>query len=465
MDDQLTLCEDNLSCPICCDIFRDPVTLKCSHSFCQECLQKYWKDLEVLLCPVCRKNCSSEEPTLSLAFKSLCESLKRTNRAVQPDQQLCPLHEEKLKLFCFDDKQPICVICHTSKKHKNHVCSPIEEAVEDLKKEMENGISDINQSLNILKKTKHDLENMATHIETQAQSAELQIIQDLCYIGQKCYQFLRKEEEAKLVALREEKEQKHRDLESRIERVHGEITTLSETVDRVKIQMESDDILFLQKYYSNPERLKCSTPESEDLSGALIDMTKHVYPLNHELWLQSFHQACSMTLDPNTASPKLIIADNLTSLTYTEEKQTVPDNPERFHIGVLGSNGFTAGRHSWDVEVGDNDSWTLGVVRQSIKRKQYLEMQPDSGLWSIRFTRGKHRAGVKASIEFNVAKRPTVIRVLLDYEHGEVSFSDPSANMTLYSFTDMFTEKLFPYFNTTSLKCPLRLFPLTVGKS
>ncbi|XP_076152606.1 zinc-binding protein A33-like [Alosa pseudoharengus] len=452
MADQLTLCEDNLACPICCDIFRDPVTLKCSHSFCQECLQKYWQDLDVLLCPVCRKECSSEEPLLSLPFKSLCESVKRRNRAVQPDQ-LCPLHEEKLKLFCFDDKQLICVICHTSKKHKNHVCSPIEEAVEDLKKEMEDGISYFHQSLNILKQTKCDLENMATHIETQAQSAELQIIQDF----EKCYQFIRKEEEAKRVALREEKEQKHRDMESRIERVHGEITTLSETIDRVKLQMESDDILFLQNYYSNPERLKCSTPESEDLSGALIDMAKHVYSLNHELWLQSFHQACSMTLDPNTASSKLIIADHLASLTYTEEKQTVPDNPERFQTGVLASKGFTAGRHSWDVEVGDNDNWTLGVVRQSIKRKQLVKMQPDSGLWSIRFISGKYRAGVKARTELKVAERPTVIRVLLDYERGEVSFSDPSASTTLYSFTNVFKEKLFPYFNTTSLKCPLRL--------
>lgn len=170
----------------------------------------------------------------------------------------------------------------------------------------------------------------------------------------------------------------------------------------------------------------------------------------------------SVTLDPNTASYRLIISDDLTSLTYTEEKQKVPDNPERFHIGVLGSKGFSAGRHSWDVEVGDNDSWTLGVVRQSIKRKQFLKMQPDSGLWSIRYISGKCRAGVKARTELKVAERPTVIRVLLDYEGGKVSFLDPSANTTLYSFTDVFTEELFPYFNTASLKCPLRLFSKTV---
>lgn len=49
-----------------------------------------------------------------------------------------------------------------------------------------------------------------------------------------------------LMALREEKEQKYRDMESRIDRVHGQITSLSETIDTVKSQMESGDIVFLQ---------------------------------------------------------------------------------------------------------------------------------------------------------------------------------------------------------------------------
>uniref|UniRef100_A0A671QLE1 RING-type domain-containing protein n=1 Tax=Sinocyclocheilus anshuiensis TaxID=1608454 RepID=A0A671QLE1_9TELE len=32
-----------LSCPVCCEIFKDPVLLSCSHSFCQECLQQFWR--------------------------------------------------------------------------------------------------------------------------------------------------------------------------------------------------------------------------------------------------------------------------------------------------------------------------------------------------------------------------------------------------------------------------------------
>lgn len=167
-----------------------------------------------------------------------------------------------------------------------------------------------------------------------------------------------------------------------------------------------------------------------------------------------------MVLDPNTAAPKLIISEDLTSLTYTEDRQKVPENPERFHIGVLGSKGFTTGNHSWYVKVGDNDFWVLGVVKKSVSRKKLMKMQPEGGIWSIRYISGKYRAGVKAKTEIKVTKSPQMIRVELDFERGTLTFSDPSTDVTLYTFNHAFNEKLFPYFSTGSLKCPLRLcFP------
>lgn len=129
---QLCVEEEAVICPICVDVFQDPVSLKCTHSLCNRCLQEYWNTQETLQCPVCRKHCSSDEPTMSLAFTSLCENFK-SRKSTSPSGEICPEHDEKLKLFCFEDKQPICVVCFTSKKHKNHQCAPIVEAVEDLK--------------------------------------------------------------------------------------------------------------------------------------------------------------------------------------------------------------------------------------------------------------------------------------------------------------------------------------------
>jgi len=132
MSDSLYFPEEDLTCLICCDVFTDPVTLKCSHSFCSECLQRFWSTQEELWCPVCRKKCSSDEPTKSLAFRALCESFK-IRKPTADSGDVCPLHKETLKLFCFDDKKPICVVCYTSKKHENHKCSPVKEAAGNLK--------------------------------------------------------------------------------------------------------------------------------------------------------------------------------------------------------------------------------------------------------------------------------------------------------------------------------------------
>uniref|UniRef100_A0AAX7UPD0 RING-type domain-containing protein n=1 Tax=Astatotilapia calliptera TaxID=8154 RepID=A0AAX7UPD0_ASTCA len=33
----------DLCCPVCQEVFRDPVLLSCSHSFCKDCLKRWWR--------------------------------------------------------------------------------------------------------------------------------------------------------------------------------------------------------------------------------------------------------------------------------------------------------------------------------------------------------------------------------------------------------------------------------------
>uniref|UniRef100_A0A3B4UHB5 RING-type domain-containing protein n=1 Tax=Seriola dumerili TaxID=41447 RepID=A0A3B4UHB5_SERDU len=47
--------EADFTCPVCCDIFKDPVLLLCGHSFCKHCLQEWWRQSRLQACPVCKE--------------------------------------------------------------------------------------------------------------------------------------------------------------------------------------------------------------------------------------------------------------------------------------------------------------------------------------------------------------------------------------------------------------------------
>ncbi|XP_045898711.1 butyrophilin subfamily 2 member A2-like [Micropterus dolomieu] len=130
-------------------------------------------------------------------------------------------------------------------------------------------------------------------------------------------------------------------------------------------------------------------------------------------------------LDPNTANCWLCLSDDLTSVRRGDTKQQLPDNPERNtkYALVLGSEGFSSGKHSWEVEVGDHPDWTVGLAKESVDRKGETFVLPKYGFWCLRHDSGKYTDVVGETV--GVKKSLQRIRVQLDYDRGEVSFYDP----------------------------------------
>src|SRR4029434_6722693 len=165
-------------------------------------------------------------------------------------------------------------------------------------------------------------------------------------------------------------------------------------------------------------------------------------------------------LDPNTAHPHLILSEDLTSMRRGDERQQLPDNPERFdkQACVLGSEGFNSGTHCWDVEVGDSDIWCLGVITESSQRKGGSFSSGVSGVVHIT---GAYTTCSPSHPEtlLTMKQKRQRIRVQLDWERGKLSFTDPDNNTHLYTFTHTFTEIVFPYFWTVS-GVPFRILPV-----
>ncbi|XP_035254497.1 zinc-binding protein A33-like [Anguilla anguilla] len=297
--------------------------------------------------------------------------------------------------------------------------------------ELKPALNHIKEKLKRFTDVEQECKKTAEHIKSQAQHTERQIKAEF----EKLHQFLREEEEARLAALRVEDEQKSRIMKEKIESITGHISTLTDKIIAIEKAMDTEDTSFLQSYKNIKESL---------LNIILL-----------------------VVLDPNTVCATLSLSDDLTTVRHTDTKQKYPDNPERFSYCafVLGSAGFTSGKHSWEVKVGNKSDWTIGVMKESISRKGNITYSPKRGFWVLMLRNGgRYRAA--GVTDLTLKRKPQSIRVQLDYDRGEVSFFDSSDMSLIYTFKDTFTERVFPFFsphlrtdnNDGSLQiCPVKI--------
>ncbi|MCJ8746044.1 hypothetical protein PDJAM_G00137230 [Pangasius djambal] len=471
--------EDQLSCPVCCEIFADPVVLRCSHSFCRTCLNQFWnKKAPKRECPVCRRRCSLTEPTISLVLKNVCETLVQEQKGLNTPPSspgttarpldLCPTHREPLKLFCHDDEELLCCVCHTSKKHQGHRVCPMEEAAHDLKAGLKKELVPMKKSLRRLYEAKQERDDITVHIKNQRQQAEKQIREEFAEIKQ----FLEKQELARIALLAEEEEEKLHLMKKNTDNLSRDILMFSHAVRTIDDEIANSDFVFLQHYKNIKKRTHVTFNEPEKVPSALINVAKHVSSLKFSLWekMQAMVEYTPVTLDGNTAYPCLTLSKNLTHVSNSGLMQKLPDNPERFDhfVFVLGSEGFSSGRHAWEVDVKDNNDWVIGVVKESIARKGKVSGGPEAGFWTIALSDSHYTAMTSPPTQLELSGHLQRVRVKLDYEVGEVSFSNPLDLTPIYTFRERFTERMFPFFCpganiNGSNPGPLKICPVNVA--
>nr|XP_034963630.1 tripartite motif-containing protein 10-like isoform X2 [Zootoca vivipara] len=465
---------EEATCPICREYLTDPVTLDCGHNFCQGCIVNYcdtWEPMQMgdLKCPLCkaRMRRGNFRPNWQLA--NIVEKIK----FLPPNKggkDLCKRHNEKLHLFCKEDEELVCFFCERSPAHKSHTVVLKEVAAQEYK-------TLFCGRLKHLKKEREKI--MAYEAKIGEESNSLLKLTEtergkMVEKFRQLHQFLEEQEKHLLNEIEEMEKEITRRRDEQLDRLSKELSSLEKSLREMEEKSQQPESELLEDVRSTLQR--CQQRETfKDPMAFPPELNRKISNFwfeNSILYVEmkkikdvlSFGrpQRANVTLDPDTAHPDLILSEDQKSVRKRDKPQVLPENPERFDYWpcVLGREGFTTGRHFWEVDVGRKEGWSVGVARKSMRRKGRVSSRPKGGIWAVEKWLGKYWAFTSPYDSLlSLSEEPRRIRVTLDYEGGRVSFSDADSGTELYTFSraSFSGETLLPFFRLWKNNSHLRI--------
>ncbi|XP_038226758.2 E3 ubiquitin-protein ligase TRIM7-like [Dermochelys coriacea] len=375
--------------------------------------------------------------------------------------RVCEKHNEDLKVFCQEDQISMCMVCHLSRDHREHTAVPIEEAAADYKDQIQSRLEILKKEREKILSFKLNKESKSQELLKQLETEKQKIVsefQELC-------QFLEEQKRLLLAQLEKlNKEIKKRRAEY-VAKLSEEISSFSHLTSEMEQKCQQTASEFLQDIkgtLSRCEREKFQNPVafSSELKWRSWESSQRTASL--ETIMKKFKDSLSssqrldkvnVTLDPDTAHPQLIVSADRKSVRRGDTWQDLPNNPERFdtELCVLGCEGFTSGRHYWEIELKEGEVCIVGVIRESVSRKGDIDFNPEQGIWAVLCNEDRYWALTSPGdfTPFSPSRAPRRIWVYLDYEEGRVAFFDAGNGDSIVTFppASFAGERIRPLFS------------------
>lgn len=394
---------EDLTCAICCDLFREPVMLACMHHFCKSCISRYWRGTQgPVTCPQCRKEFSSKQFQTNYLVAAMVEKVRAT----------------------------------TSDAYTKNLEKQLKETLEShrlRKQDFINSIHRDKEKMNIIKRVAADLQ---ARVKSEFQALH-QILHDeeACTLEQ-----LRREQEEELV-----KVQHHLEVTER---------AAKELEDHIKALQEASaatqDIVLTELPALRPCVQVDVAPEFDINAFS----NKYLAPLQYITWRRMFKSLkpgpSPLTFDVDTAHPSIQVSRDKTVAVESNVMTHHVNHNKRFLqcVNILAAQGFQSGRHYWEVEVGTSPKWDLGVALENVNRHARIKLSPESGYWTLRLRNGnEYSVGTQPWERLRVRSSPQRLGVFLDCDERRVSFYNADDMSLLYSFANGPRGKAFPFFS------------------
>ncbi|XP_067418512.1 zinc finger protein RFP-like [Emydura macquarii macquarii] len=463
--------QDEASCSICLDYFKDPVTLECGHNFCHTCITRCWGSSDTKVsCPECRSIFSQRNLRPNRQLANVVEIAKQLHLQSAKDTgagRACEKHQEALKLFCREDQSPICVVCDRSKEHRAHAVVPIEEAFQDYKEQIQSRLEILRKEMKDIAALKLNGEMTSQEMLQQTETERKKILLEFEIL----HEFLEEKELLLLAQLEMLDKEILKRQDEYTARLTQEISRLSTLISEIEEKSRQPASEFLQDIRSTLNR--CETERFQNPASHSLELKRRVKEFSQkhtflENALSKFKETLSsepklekgvtqsgkqvdkanVTLDPDTAHPQLVLSEDRKSVRWGHAWQDMPSNPRRFDPVpcVLGCEGFISGRHCWEVEV-EGSGWAVGVAKESVRRKGGVSLEPEEGIWAVgQLNAIQYVALTSPWTSLPLDRRPRKIRVTLDYEKGLVAFLNTENKTQIFTFVaGTFAESLFPF--------------------
>nr|XP_033783708.1 zinc-binding protein A33-like isoform X2 [Geotrypetes seraphini] len=398
--------KDELTCSICCELFREPVMLECMHHFCKACILRFWQGYQkVASCPQCRR----EHPSRTFRTSYLVA------RVVERVRQ-----------------------CNTEQQRKK------------LQKQLEDALRSHHLKLEDLIQMKRRADQRINSIKKTSEALAEKIRVEF-----KClHQILEEEERATLAELGKEEDEAVLKLKAHVRQLEEGILELEKTMESIhQARSKMGDEFLLEVEDLKTRQIK--RVETQPLNNLELHSEKYSGPLQYKIWkrmLKSIHPAPSLlTFDPESAHPNLVFSQDLTEVTETDIPQSVPKNSKRFLqcVNVLAAETFESGRHYWEVWVGNKIKWDLGVAAESVDRKVKVKLCPENGYWTLRLRNGnEYSAMTSPPIQLSLENCLRKVGVYLDCGERKVAVYNAEDMVHLFTFTLAETGRFCPFFST-----------------
>ncbi|KAM6913398.1 E3 ubiquitin-protein ligase TRIM21-like [Lycodopsis pacificus] len=394
----------------------------------------------------------------------LTTSVLKRHQLIDPVENLegrmCTKHDKLLELFCKTDRMCVCMLC-TVLDHKAHDVVPLKEEYEGKKAELGKTEAEIQQ---MIQKRRLKIQEMKHSVELSEEDADRETANGV-QVFTALKEYVERSQAELINTIKEKQRKTEKQAEGFIKELEQEISELKKRSTEVEQLSRSEDHLHLLQSF----RTLKTAPPTKNWTGVRVSpphegtvrrtvsqleetLSKQMKKLLAEAELKRVQQsAVDVTLDPDTAYPNLILSDDGKQVKCGNKKKNLPNNPERFDscTTVLAKQSFSSGRFYYEVQVKGKPKWTLGVARESIKRKGFITLTPEDGYWRMGLRiKNEYFAFTDPGVLLSLKSRPQKVGVFVDYEEGLVSFYDVDAAALIYSFTGCcFTEKLFPFFS------------------